>query len=56
MKMKNWRTSIFGILSMLPVLWKIVNGESVTAAEWATITGGIGLIFSKDAGKTGVGF
>lgn len=55
--MKNAKTTISGILAIalpiLTMLYKLLNGEPLTAADFAILTtslpNGIGLLYAKDA-------
>lgn len=51
---RNWKTTLLGIAT---VIYKAVaikhNNWQATPEDMAVITTGIGLIFSKDADKTG---
>jgi hypothetical protein len=53
--MKNWRTSVAGILSVLPIVWKLAQGQTVTEVEIGMIVTAIGLVLAKDAGISGGG-
>lgn len=51
--MKNWKTTLSGILSIAAGVWMITNGkleEGTTA-----IIAGVGLLLAKDYDTTGIG-
>jgi len=51
--MKNWKTTILGILSLLFTMSKIYATGVVEAQDVAVITAGGGLITAKDSNVTG---
>lgn len=55
MKVKNWKTSLFGVAGVVAIVAKVVNGGSLDGEDFAIISGLIGLLFSKDKDVTGAG-
>ena len=51
----NWKTALSGIVAILAVAVKVVNGTGVGAEDVAIVTSALGLIFAKDKDVTGVG-
>lgn len=51
----NWKTALSGIVAILAVAVKVVNGTGVGAEDIAIVTSALGLIFAKDKDVTGVG-
>ena len=51
---KNWITSIFGIAMLLLTLYKYWETNEVNWSEVVAALGGLGLIASKDANKSGL--
>ncbi len=45
---RNWKTTLAGIASILTGVSKIVNDGAITAEAFGLIVAGIGLIFGKD--------
>lgn len=51
--MKNWKTTLAGIASIIGGISLFVNHPEQTEAAFAAVTLGIGLIFAKDNNVTG---
>jgi len=50
---RNWKTTVFGILTLALTGWKIYTTGSMDAQDIAAITTGGGLIAAKDSNVTG---
>lgn len=51
--MKNWKTTVTGIITLITIGWKCFNAMAVGAEDVAAVTAAIGLIFAKDSNVTG---
>lgn len=52
--LRSWKTTVAGASTLLAIAVKVlVNGEPLTATDWAAITAAIGLIFAKDSSVSG---
>jgi hypothetical protein len=52
---KNWKTSLSGLVGVLAVVVKVINGGEIGAEDIAVVAGLIGLLFAKDKDVTGTG-
>ncbi len=52
---KNWKTSLGGIVGVAAIVVKVINGGSLGGEDIAIISGLIGLLFAKDKDVTGIG-
>lgn len=46
--MRNWKTSLAGIVAIVSVLIKMYNGEPIGTEEYATLSVAAGLLGAKD--------
>ncbi len=53
MKLKNWRTTVTGILAIVTAVWTMINTGTADAANISAVIAGIGLILAKDSNVTG---
>jgi hypothetical protein len=51
--MKNWKTSLGGVATLLAVGAKLLNGGELSSTDLALVTTAIGLLFAKDHNVTG---
>lgn len=51
--MKNWKTSVTGILAIIGAVWHAYTTGTVGGEDIATVLTGVGLIFAKDLNVTG---
>jgi hypothetical protein len=53
--MKNWKTTLSGIVGVAAIVAKVVNGGGIDGEDIAIISGLVGLFFAKDKNVTGAG-
>lgn len=51
--MKNWMTSVPGILMLLNVAWRVYQNKVITQDDIAQVLGAFGLMGAKDFNVTG---
>jgi hypothetical protein len=51
----NWKTTLSGLVGVLTIVVKVINGGDVGAEDIAIVAGLIGLLFAKDKDVTGTG-
>lgn len=51
--MKNWMTSVPGILMFLNVAWRVYQSRTITQQDITEVLGAFGLMGAKDFNVTG---
>lgn len=51
--MKNWMTSVPGILMFLNVAWRVYQSKTITQQDITEVLGAFGLMGAKDFNVTG---
>lgn len=51
--MKNWKTTVTGVLGLLTLIWKCFTAGAVAPEDFAAGSVAIGLILAKDSNVTG---
>lgn len=49
----NWKTSLAGLLSISPVVIKILHGEPLNNSDYGLIAAALGLLSAKDHNVSG---